>query len=921
MTRRIPSSATASPHGTFIGRSAELLALGRVLRDGRRLVTVTGSPGIGKTRLVRQLAASSEACRFYVCDLTEAKTVDDACAVVARVIRAPIAAGASTRDGVEQIGRALAKLDGSVLVLDNVEQLAPVSHELLVPWMEAAGDVQFVATSRERLRLEHEVALALDPLDVDDSMRLFAERARRARADEGGAPNDATLRAIVTKLEGIPLAIELCAARASVLSAEQMLTRLSRRFELLGRGTRGAPSRHATLRGALDWSWELLDETERRALAQCSVFRGSFSVAAAEAVLALPDDVPCALDVLQSLHEKSLVSVFDASPALPERRYRLLESVREYAAERLRAAHEEDAALDRLAAFFLDDTSLERSAAGRLPIAGLALDADNLLSVCARFAAREPFTSMDASGLLAALLILEPVLLLSMACRLEPYTSMLDRALSVEPPPSAGALFARGHYTRALTDLARGRMMDAFGRFQRALEVARASGATAEASRALTKLGLMLEHAVMPERALACFEEARTIAFEAKDPSVRADWLICRGTAFLAQARPNDTLGCTVQALSIFEAIGDVRGRACANAQAALALVSLGRADEAEHAALTALALLEETEDYRARAYALSSLGRANQIRGRFVEASDKLEEALAIHRGIGDRWCEGLALGYRGDVAFEDDRAEDARVHYRAAVTKLEGAGDGYYSAVFAAALVAAEAWCERGGWSVPPPGSVETVTRMGRPNEQIIVDLHRATAALGAHQRSGAGAIAADDSLHVAASAAIARARSQAADGGPGPSQRSEDVRFATRLLESLLARASTTSSCSSSPPPIPALVVGPEARWFGLRDSTVVHLPRSRALRLVLFALARNRIHRPGAALSTQQLIVEGWPGERIHPKAAANRLYVTLTKLRRLGLADILQSRDDGFLLDPNHLVLEAAPQHHVATAAD
>ena len=140
---------------------------------------------------------------------------------------------------------------------------------------------------------------------------------------------------IVRRLDGIALAIELAAARTPVLGVAQIRERLSRRFELLRIGRRDALARQATMRGAIDWSWNLLEPAERQALAQCSVFRGGFTLDAAEAVLSLPPDSPDVLDVIQSLRSKSLLRTAPTGDLTGERRLALYESVREYASERL----------------------------------------------------------------------------------------------------------------------------------------------------------------------------------------------------------------------------------------------------------------------------------------------------------------------------------------------------------------------------------------------------------------------------------------------------------------------------------------------------------------------------------------------------------------------------------------------------------
>ena len=219
-----------------------------------------------------------------------------------------------------------------------IEDAAPA----LDGWVREAHEVRFLITSRERTRLPGEVAHELGPLGLPDSdeqaagaeaVELFLDRVR-ALAPRGAPGADALpkVAALVRKLEGIPLAIELAAARADILGLDALHARLSRRLDLLGGGVRGVEARQATLRSALEWSWDLLDEADRRALARASVFRGGFSLEAAEAVLGEPGSP--AIDRVQSLRDKSLLRAAPRAPGGPVR-FSLYEGVRELSAEKL----------------------------------------------------------------------------------------------------------------------------------------------------------------------------------------------------------------------------------------------------------------------------------------------------------------------------------------------------------------------------------------------------------------------------------------------------------------------------------------------------------------------------------------------------------------------------------------------------------
>ncbi len=304
----------------------------------------------------------------------------------------------------------------------------------------------------------------------------------------------------------------------------------------------------------------------------------------------------------------------------------------------------------------------------------------------------------------------------------------------------------------------------------------------------------------------------------------------------------------------------------------------------------------------------LGVLARLHQARGRFDEARATLAAALRIHRAVGDRWSEGLHLGYLGNVALEERRAGDARAAYLEALDRLRGTGEKHYTAIYLAALGVAEL-------GAGAPGRFDdaaaALAGIAVPATRTNVDLYRAFGDVDQARRAAAvGDLEARDRHHAAARARLARAFAPAAAGSPPAAETSEDVRFAARMLARELDADPGDPPAKPTGSPTPVLVVGPEARWFRREDREPVSLQKARAARLIVAALVRRRIDTPGVALSLDALFEAGWPGERVQRKAAANRVYVTLTKIKNLGLRGLIQSRDDGFLLDPAAAVLEA-----------
>jgi predicted ATPase/class 3 adenylate cyclase len=339
-------AGTARPHNlpptssSFVGRVDALADLD-VLLDRHRVVTLLGPGGSGKTRLAAEVA--SRRVHHHVggvwfvalADVVGEQTVVPA---VARALGIQEHPGRSREDTV------IERLQDAeiLLVIDNCEHVDADVRAFLHVLLPAARDVRVLATSQVRLGVAGEAAFQVEPLSLarehetrvehSDAVQLFIERAMLA--DPVFAPDPATVRRIAhvcARLDGLPLAIELAAARVRVLSVEEIDQRLGDRFRLLAE-QRGAVARHRTLRAAVDWSYELLTAAQRRSLNELSVFRSAFALDAAAAILGV-DELE-AIGTLTDLSDRSLVTVASAPGGT---RYRLLETVRAYADEQLRA--------------------------------------------------------------------------------------------------------------------------------------------------------------------------------------------------------------------------------------------------------------------------------------------------------------------------------------------------------------------------------------------------------------------------------------------------------------------------------------------------------------------------------------------------------------------------------------------------------
>jgi len=319
--KTISNTNLPRPTSSFVGREREVAEVTALLRDGARLVTLSGPGGSGKTRLAIEAAAELvQEFRNGVFWVGLAALRDPT------LVPATIAQTLGAKDGLaEHVGEREV-----LLLLDNLEQVVAAAPEL-ASLLEVCPNLAVLVTSRELLRVRGEVEYAVPPLAVREAVALFCARSR--------LEPDKTVAELCRRLDNLPLAVELAAARTSVLSPAQILKRLSQRLDLL-KGGRDAEARQATLRATIEWSYDLLDASEQRLFARLAVFAGGCALESAEEV------AEADLDTLQSLVGKSLLRHTDE-------RFWMLETIREYAAERLERGGETDELSRRHAEHFL----------------------------------------------------------------------------------------------------------------------------------------------------------------------------------------------------------------------------------------------------------------------------------------------------------------------------------------------------------------------------------------------------------------------------------------------------------------------------------------------------------------------------------------------------------------------------------------
>lgn len=898
-TKLLPLSSRPRA-GRLLGRARELGAIASAFAEAAGLVTLVGPPGVGKSRLARAFAGDY-GLREPVCfvDLADVARVEDALAVMAGVLGITAAADAAAA----RIGAVLRGRGAGLVVLDDADRVASQLGEVVAAWTREAPRLRLLTTSRSRIGARGERLLEVPPLDVEAAITLFRRRAAAARSGGGGRSSDdaEVVRALVEAFDRVPLAVEVVAARAAMLSPQKILERIGTR---VGDVLRAGPAhgsadrrRHASLGAAITLSWELLAEDERHTLQQCAAFVRSFSAEAAEASVLGAGDV---VGALAGLVERSLVQRFEPEAMPGEPRFRLYESVRAFALQRLTDAGERAATEARIDTFVVAEA--ERLAGELNGIQGsrasicLELDRDNLLAASRRTPRDAPDRAARAGLALSALAALhglsdtkvhdatieaarragDPALLGAALVAfgdaggrlglVEPPRQALDEAIALA---EASAL----HLLAAKAKLARGRFFAQHGDF------ARAAQDLAEADEALARAGGDAFVAGCVRNVEGCIAE------------IRGDY----GGAVEAFER---ALGCLRRASS-------PRMEAAVLSNLGVVRHAEGRIEDARALLERALTLARRTDNRTIEADALLNLGSLHLSVGRLDEAEPLLLVALARQRELGHARFEGLALANLAMVAHDRGELRAARDRYQEALDRLRACGEARFSAMALPFFAAAEAALGLLGEARADFAAARALPAGMDPAHEGVLDALEGFLDLAAAREASGAAIV--EEARGRARARLVRATARL--GAERSTARSAELALAVRLLTRALdggepLAAPAIAAAKGSEVAARALVVGPDHRWFSLADGPVVDLAKRGKLRLVLAEIAGQRVAAPGVGVPAARLFEVAWPGQRALQKAAADRVYNAVATLRRLGLDAVLRRQDDGYLLDPD-----------------
>lgn len=880
---------TAPLHPPFIGRGRERAQLIREIEAGARLITITGPSGIGKTRLSKRVRQElgplyEEGGGTLFCSLEGAQSDESLQAAVAEVL------GASQLDEQALI-RVLAQRGPMLLVLDNLESLAgPALSKALRRWLERCESLQILATSVVPLDIEGELRFELGQLEESDAVELYLDRAKRAWAGREEQEGEREMiGALVNRLDRMPLAIELAAARVRILPPSVLLSRIDERLQLLR--TTGV-GRHGSLIQALALTWEFLTPEEQRFLARASLFVGGFTLDAAERVLTEGGGATDVHSLLDELRSKMLLQLGDSDPF----RFSMFESTREYGRLKFDEDEQRSIYVQRFIEFYAAEQAQHvdpvEGPASLGALGWLRDERENLLAAYG-------YATASAAPATAIALALAAAAALAKQGMINSQLEVLESALAIARTAGGVELLLRVKRSKVLALIGMGRFDRANRTLEEGLELAREAGERLYQGYFLSMQGFLRgKRQSEIEHARNQLEEALRISEELGDQ-------LLEGFAHLRFAMFEVNRGAFEEgvahyqrSLEIARELGllQVEGRVLANLSSVLP--GLGKFREARLAAGRAKKIYRGFGDSVFEACLGAIEGSIALVAGQLDEAEALSSAALAPIRATGRRAFEAAALANLGFISLEKGETKLAEQRLNTSLGIFMEIEDRRCSAECLAFLSVVEA--KLGDWAESRRCMEEARGLFAAGGDQsrlAMVDLLEGVVeAVQAAALEGEGAHEEASSLRERARARLAKVtpeRFRAADGGFQ----------AIRLLEQALTGADVKPDRLAASDGAEGLVVGPEMDWFEFRGGGQVDLGGRRIIRRLLRGLVEKRLSEPGVGLRSQELFELGWGGDTILEESANARIYTSIWTLRSMGLASLIIHGDQGYFLDP------------------
>lgn len=887
MTRT--SGNLPKPLTPFVGRVDDLATIHALFESRNRLVTVLGPGGAGKTRIVTEFGNrfTESFDSVWFLDLTPFETATDA-------LSSSLSLWGITTTGspATAMARHLDTLGRVLLIIDNLEHILEEFAPLLVEFLRVNKTTQILATSREPLHIVGEHQHRLSSLSLEEAVSLFETRARaQAPSFSLDSASRKAIVEVVERVDFLPLAIELAASRARMMSPLVLAERLTNRMSALKSKDRDRPERHRTIAATIEWSWELLDENLRRALTDLSVVRGPFDVEVAAAIFADPD----AEEMVEGLLDQCLLE------RVADNRFRMFETVRGFATERLENSSHARVVWRRHARYFVHKVESTQPR----DLGMMRFVVPNLLAA----AERDIDLDLRANCWIAA----------GRVCReTGGVAPLISNLLQVPELINDPGRIAESLYLVAIGYAETLKLDEAIDFARRSGELAETHGHMNIAALAHSAHGAYLSRASRPSEALPVLEHAYGLATGSHDADVRLRVRAQLATTLFQMGQASR--GETLLAENIGEAnnLGDRRTAARGLAQLALHSMTSGSLDRAETMLLDAENLLESQADPVWLATVQVGRGDLQRRKGHLVEARAHFERAVSTAQTSASvdlqvRALSGLAMTLgsasdRGhlitalervgeesesleanllrsrmaffDIAFDNPplsrhaaravfQSEAVSLSWRAVLGGIYALGYAmtYDSAAFDDVLAKARALLAPGVFA---ESFLDTVSLVG--DAMMERTKLSPSAWQEAHEEIEALAAMPDPSL------------------GPWPQW--EAANILTLLLERRVKPDTKTL----------LLRLSDDARTFyppGVDEA--VDFTRRGALRLILLGLATQRKDHPGTGISLDEVVELGWPGERVTPEAAASRVYTAIRTLRGFGLDEYLLTSDAGYLL--------------------